>query len=746
VLRLVSEPDRVGGRSDMALALLAEGLLDPHPGALAAALRGYGRLATEEELLTALKPLLDEASEPERTALAIRELARNSSPRAVSLLDRLAGSGPARVREEAVRALAAVGRPEGLPALERALADHALTVRNAALEGLLEMGRAGRVELRRLVFWLLRSPELDVRRQALEIAAELGDPDDDLWPSMLELLRDEDWWVRERVVEVLVEIGGHKLTPWVAQLLEDESGVLRRHAVEILMRLRDPRALGALLRCAREDEDWWVRERAVEALGEGGDSRVVPHVIKLAASDSELLGAALIALGKLGDDRGLPLVRRGLVHDDPGVRRQALRASASLGGDACLSAVEPLLEDPLYEVRKLAEEIVIGWTGKLEPRSGSISRRLRGLDLLLWQVGESGGDDLLLGAGRKPHLRLGDEVVPMVDLQFSAEQVENSLRPLLSPAQLDALEAGRDVDLSLEVPSAGLRFRTHVFRDRGGWAGVFRRIREELHTLDDLGVPAVAGTWCALSDGLVLVAGPRGSGRSTTLAALVNHVNVHRDAHVVTVEDPIEVVHAGVRSLVTQREVGTHSRDWAFALRSTLRQDADVIVVGELDGPGALEFALSAAETGHLVFAGVAGASASAAIARLVAGFEAEGRARVCARLARSLRAVLAQQLLPRFDGRGSALASEVLLGGDSVADTIRDGQLARLPVLLSAAPPPMVSMDRDLARLVREGTVSADVVRGAAGRRRWRGLTASCGSSWTSGAAICTCGREAAR
>ena len=707
---LLGDATRVRGKRGVAMEAIDRAIDDPSVLVATQALRALFRLAKTEAFFARMAVLLEPDADPQLQFVAVEVLGGVPMPQSVTLLGALASVGPVAVREACVRALGKIESPEVLPPLERALGDRSLTVRNAAMDAVMTLGRAGRVPLDRMLVWLLRSSDLQVRRQAIEIAAELGDPEGTLWPRMLTLLRDEDWWVRERVVETLVELAGPELTPHLVAYLSDDSDVLRRHAIEVLMKLRDPRSLGALVRTAGEDPDWWVREKAIEALGAIGDKRVVRHVVKLAEDDPALLLPALTALAKLRDAEALGLIYETFSHADPQFRRDALKAAAAIGDPGGARYVERLLEDPDFEVRELAENLMLNWTGRAADRSGQVSSRLTGLELLLWRMSEAGGDDLFLLPHSKPHMKRMGEVLPLSDVRFSPEDVQKALGNLLTPVQIDGLLAGEDVDFSLEVRSQSLRFRANVHRQRNGWGGVFRRIADKVHTFADLGLPPILGRLSAMRDGLILVGGATGSGKSTTLAAMINHINVHLARNIITVEDPIEVVHDNIKCLVTQREVGSHAPSWSAALRGALRQDPDVILVGELRDKETIAFALSAAETGHLVLGTLHTVTADASVDRVVDAFPPDEQPQVRAMLAQTLRAVLCQQLVRQRRGDGRQAVVEVLVVNDAAAHLIRQGQTFKLPsVMATGARDGMQTMDRELLRLVGEGTVSRE-------------------------------------
>ncbi|MCP4603223.1 MAG: PilT/PilU family type 4a pilus ATPase, partial [Proteobacteria bacterium] len=263
---------------------------------------------------------------------------------------------------------------------------------------------------------------------------------------------------------------------------------------------------------------------------------------------------------------------------------------------------------------------------------------------------------------------------------------------------------------SYEIKSEGARFRVNVFQQNSGLGAVFRTIKGELPNLEQLGLPELVKSFGDLKYGLILVGGPTGSGKSTTLAALIDYINRTSDRHVISLEDPIEVVHGSKKGLVNQREVGTHTKTFANALRATLREDPDVILVGELRDLPTISFAVTAAETGHLVFGTLHTVSADKSIDRLINAYPSPEQPQVRTTLAENLRAVVCQYLIKRKDRTGRVLAAEVMLNTDAVANLIRKGKTYQIPsVVATSREQGMQLMDTELIRLYREGAISAE-------------------------------------
>ncbi len=334
----------------------------------------------------------------------------------------------------------------------------------------------------------------------------------------------------------------------------------------------------------------------------------------------------------------------------------------------------------------------------------------RPLDRMLARLVELGGSDLHLAAAGAPLMRLHGEMQPLpgFPVALSGEHIQLLLDEIAPAAVRQELQADNDADFAYELDGVA-RFRVNAFRDRRGVGAVFRRIPSRLMTFEDLGLPECVQSLCTLSKGLVLVTGPTGSGKSTTLATMVDHINATRTDHIITIEDPIEFVHENRRCLVNQREVHTHTGSFKRALRAALREDPDVVLVGELRDLETMAMAIETAETGHLVLATLHTTTAVATVDRIVDQFPPERQAQIRVMLADSLKGVVAQVLLRRAGG-GQVAAFEILLGVPAVANLIREGKTFQLPTVMQTNRRlGMRLMNDSLAELVRDGTVELE-------------------------------------
>jgi twitching motility protein PilT len=330
------------------------------------------------------------------------------------------------------------------------------------------------------------------------------------------------------------------------------------------------------------------------------------------------------------------------------------------------------------------------------------------LDRALAAARQLGASDIHLKGGLAPILRIDGELRTLSDVPpLSREFVQSLAMSLLNDRRREILERTGDVALSITAPD-GTRQRLHVWQHRGGTAVAVRLVPAQAPPLDRLELPPATASLVAPGAGLAVVTGPAGAGKTTTLASLVDHLGGERACHIITVEDPVEIVLKDRRSVVVQREVGLDAPTTAAALRAALRQDADVIAVGELRDAEAIELATFAAETGRLVVASVAARDAVSAVARL---HELEGdRPHLRARLAGVLRGIVAQQLVPRADGKGRRAAGELLLVDDEVRGHVRDAASGPLAAALAAGRPPgSVGFDASLIALARARQISKD-------------------------------------
>jgi twitching motility protein PilT len=336
------------------------------------------------------------------------------------------------------------------------------------------------------------------------------------------------------------------------------------------------------------------------------------------------------------------------------------------------------------------------------------------IDELLASMEGWDASDLHLSVGAAPAVRVRGEVGPIKDLPpLTEEDTQQLLYRILSTEQQKRLEIERQIDVSYAIPGVA-RFRVNVFFRQGTISAAFRLIPQAIRSLEELGLPTSLHELTERPRGLVLVTGPTGSGKSTTLASMIDEINRTRSAHIVTIEDPIEFLHPHRRCIVNQREIGSDTSGFAVALRAALRQDPDVILLGEMRDLETVSTALTAAETGHLVLGTLHTRGAASTIDRIIDVFPGEQQSQVRTQIASALQAVVTQALLPTADGQGRVATVEILLPDDAVRNLIRQGKVEQIySVMQTNTSRGMQTMEQSLCDLVLRGTITLDTALG---------------------------------
>ncbi|MBI3053936.1 MAG: type IV pilus twitching motility protein PilT [Betaproteobacteria bacterium] len=337
---------------------------------------------------------------------------------------------------------------------------------------------------------------------------------------------------------------------------------------------------------------------------------------------------------------------------------------------------------------------------------------------LLAFVVKNKASDLHLSSGLPPMIRVHGDIRRINLPAMEHKDVHNMVYDIMNDGQRKFYEENLECDFSFAIPNLA-RFRVNAFVQLRGAAAVMRTIPSKIQSLEDLKCPAIFKDIADQPRGMCLVTGPTGSGKSTTLAAMVNHINENEFGHILTVEDPIEFVHESKKCLINQREIGPHSLSFANALRSALREDPDVILVGEMRDLETIRLAMTAAETGHLVFGTLHTSSAAKTIDRIIDVFPADEKEMVRAMLSESLRAVISQTLLKTKDGSGRVAAHEVMIGTPAIRNLIREAKVAQMYSAIQTGQSfGMQTLDQNLMDLVRRNIVSSDEARGKAANK----------------------------
>lgn len=330
---------------------------------------------------------------------------------------------------------------------------------------------------------------------------------------------------------------------------------------------------------------------------------------------------------------------------------------------------------------------------------------------------QQGASDLHLSSGQPPILRINGDVQRIDAPELHAEQLQGLIYDVMNDNQRRDFETHLEADFSFELPNIA-RFRVNVFMQNRGIGGVFRTIPSDVLTLEDLNAPEIFKDISSLPRGIVLVTGPTGSGKSTTLAAMIDYVNKNFSSHILTIEDPIEFVHNPIRCLINQREVHRDTQSFSNALRSALREDPDVILVGEMRDLETIRLALTAAETGHLVFGTLHTSSAAKTIDRVIDVFPAEEKEMVRSMLSESIKAVISQTLLKKVTG-GRIAAHEIMLSNNAIRNLIREAKVAQMySVIQTSNQQGMQTLDQNLLELVNDGSITVETARAKAANK----------------------------
>ena len=331
-------------------------------------------------------------------------------------------------------------------------------------------------------------------------------------------------------------------------------------------------------------------------------------------------------------------------------------------------------------------------------------------ELLNYSI-DSGASDLHLSVGSVPMVRINGTMKPLNVDTLEQSDMEKMLPQVMNEDQLNLFKEKKEIDFSAKLEGNGRRFRVNFFNQINGLAGVFRTIPDTIKSCEELGIPPFMHDLAEMDRGLVLLTGPTGSGKSTTLAAMVDHINRKKACHIITIEDPVEYYHHTKESLINQRELGSSTHSFANALRAALREDPDVILVGEMRDLETISLALTAAETGHLVLSTLHTSSAVKAIDRIIDIYPTGQKDQIRSMLSESLEAVIAQKLLPTTDGKGRVPACEVMIATTAIRNLIREDRIFQISsVIQSGGVEGMQTLDQDLQRLVTQGKIERKV------------------------------------
>ncbi|MBI4868099.1 MAG: PilT/PilU family type 4a pilus ATPase [Candidatus Wallbacteria bacterium] len=610
---------------------------------------------------------------------SIKVLAQVTGKGRMETYTSLLGSGREDLKYYGITALGEVREPEAVSLLVNCFRDPSWGIREYASEQLAAMGDYPLSQLSAGI----NSDSDDVKYWCIKTLARIGNP------AAVQLgfcLSSQDRITRMHAIEAAKDVKAEAITAATVERLDDPEWQIRNRAAEILAR-RGASAVRRLLPKLAEENDnffYWSR-KVLEQMPGAGLKELVAMVID---GSPELRKKVFLFVGEL-DEQALstlmasppPEVRKAVMNFEPARKRSPEQMAAAAAAEA---------------------------TGQmLVEEEGVIS----GLDRLLHHLYDAGGSDLHMNVGAPPSVRIHGDLQPIPgEPILTPKLAEDLLSSFLTAPQRQRLEEDWTVDFSYEIPEMA-RFRVNLFRERQGLNGVFRLIPVRIATVDDLRLPQVFKDLCRMKQGLVLVTGPTGSGKSTTLAAMVDFMNSERHDHIITIEDPIEFVHEHKKCLVSQREVSQHTRSFASALRSALREDPDIILVGEMRDLETISLAITASETGHLVLATLHTTNAAQTIDRIIDVFPPHQQPQIRSQLANSVQAIIAQRLLPRATRPGRVAVHEVLLKTPAVQNLIREGKAEQLFSMMQLnREVGMQTFDDQLIENVKLGEIAYDL------------------------------------
>jgi twitching motility protein PilT len=647
------------------------------------------------------------------TKIAQQPIDERSFPR----WQKLAQDHDATVREKALEVLATKMSPPPVALFVQQLPLVSYTTQQVLIESLTRISAAQPPEFADQLLPLVASGDASTRTAVLKILLSMRNPAA-VVKRYIRFTTSLAGFVRDRALDSLRVFGNQVVEPSI-ELLADPDDDLRAAALAVASSFEDPRLVPATITLLK-DSDWWIRIAAAETLGRLKDARAVEPLVQ-ALADPDAKWAAVEALGHIADPRALTALGRMLGDPQPNVRIEVMQALRNFKHPQVSEALKKIAtHDPERSVRMRALDILDEMARTDHTGGGSAAVRgeamaIRSVDGdtklngYLISTRNSGASDFHLSVGQPPVVRVAADLLRAQGEAFTAAQTESMLREILTEPQWATLQRDLQVDFCYFIPQAG-RYRANVFLDHKGYNGVFRVIPEQPPTISDLGLPPQLAEIAGYHQGLVLICGPSGSGKSTTLAALVNLFNETRADHVLTMEDPVEFVHPFKNCLINQREVGTHTRSFARALRAALREDPDVVVIGELRDNETVSLALTAAETGHIVLGTLSSTSAPKAIDRLISSFPIDEQPQIRASLSESLKYVVAQRLLPAKEGRKQVACFEVLKGTASIANMIRDEKTFQIhSAMQTGRSLGMQTFDEALRDLLKRDQISAE-------------------------------------
>jgi twitching motility protein PilT len=689
------------------------------------------RIVLEAPVTRQFEPLLWQLSAggapEERVQFLTRLASADFDDKAIRRWQKLATDHDSIVREKALEVLASRAPQSSVELFVKELPNVGYSTQQTLVDALTRVAEGRGIEIVDKLLPLIASGDAGTRTAVMKIIISTSDPAAVI-KRFVYFSKTLAGFVRDRALESMHAFGDSLVEPAI-ELLQDPDPDVRAAAIAVAGSFDDPRIVPSTIELLK-DNDWWIRIAAADTLGRLKDPRAVEPLVA-ALADPDLKWSAVEALGRIADARALPALGRMLADPMQDVRIEVMQAIRHFKHPQVQQALlQMATNDPERAVRARAVDILddlslhdrksMAQVDAVRQKALAMSGKEGGprLNTLLLATRNQGASDFHLAVGQPPVIRLAADLLRANAEPFTAEQTESMLKEVLTEAQWETLQTHHQLDFCYSIAQGG-RYRGNVFYDHKGYNAVFRVIPEKPPTILELGLPAHLAEISDYHQGLVLICGPSGSGKSTTLAALVNLFNETRSDHVLMMEDPVEFVHPFKNCLINQREVGSHTQSFARALRAALREDPDVIVIGELRDNESISLALTAAETGHIVLGTLNSTSAPKAIDRIISSFAIGEQPQIRAALSESLKYVIAQRLLPAKEGRKQVAAFEVLKGTSNIANMIRDEKTYQIYSAMQIGRSlGMQTFDEALKDLVRREEISPETAYMAANKK----------------------------
>ncbi len=530
---------------------------------------------------------------------------------------------------------------------------------------------------------------------------------------LLEHFRRLDYLTLDRFIHTIIDIAPDKFSKVAAKMLNENDAILKRYGIELILAANGQRYSHLLYPLANSG-DWLTRELAIEALGKLKDRNAIALLSDIFKNEPQFRSVAAKALGQIGEPETVKLLETFLISEKRHTKLEIVKAIGAMWEHAEQAAPSLVasLKSPDKELRTEILDILVKITpekflnDKNNPHDSTIMRMGR-IDSLLTAANKEGASEVFIIEGQVPKMRIQEELVEMGSPTISGKLLDIFFEENLTPEQVSNFKERNFIELAYESRK-GERYLISGLRHLHGTSLTFRRLQDRIPSLEELGLPPLIKRFASLPRGMVIVAGSGRSGKTTTLAAMVDIINTTRSANIIILENPIEIIHRNRRSIISQRQIGMHTSTYAGALRAALREDPDVILVGEIKDFETAYWAITAAETGHLVLATLSTVDAANTVERLVNFYPGAQQRQIRTILSDLIKGVICQQLVKRKDRKGRIAACEVMSVTPAIANLIRSNKANQIPsVIQSSTELGMQTMDQALLELYKKGIIS---------------------------------------